>query len=157
MKKLILLIILFILPSVQAFEFYSIKFDAWVGEISTSTVGETIELPIYVKNLGALQDSYAVSVKSSSSSIYIQDQSVSINSVKTNEIKNVFSRMTITVGGSNVNIAVNVSSTTRPNYSWTKTITIKSGLASLPDFDYLGIVQIMIISTVLFAIAFRRD
>lgn len=157
MKKLILLIILFILPAVKAFDFYSLKFDAWVGEISTSTVGETIELPIYVKNLGALQDSYAVSVKSSSSSIYIQDQSVSINSVKTNEIKNVFSRMTVTVGGSNVNIAVNVSSTTRPNYSWTKTITIKSGLASLPDFDYLGIVQIMIISTVLFAIAFRRD
>lgn len=157
MKKWILLALLLILPSVQAAEFYSLKFDFWVGEISTATVGETIRLPIYVKNLGALEDNYTISVTSTSPSIYIQDQSLLISSLKNNEIRSTFSRMTLTVGGSDANVVVTVSSATRPTYSQTKTLTIKGGLANLPDFDYLGIVQIMIISTAVFALVFRRN
>ena len=156
-KKLILMALLLVLPSVQAADFYSLKFDFWTGELSTATVGETIKLPIYVKNLGVLEDNYTISVTSTSPSIYIQDQSLLISSLKTNEIKSVFSRMTLTVGGSDTNVVVTATSATKPSYSQTKTLTIKSGLANLPDFDYLGIVQIMIISTAVFALAFRRD
>jgi len=148
MKRLMILIGLIFFASVNAAEFYSLKFTTWVGEPSAATVGKTINLPVYVKNEGLLNDSYSVSITTGSPNVLIETPSFTIGPVKYGEVKSLSSKITFVVAAdSNINIVV--TSVVYPSASWSKTLTIKSGLASMPEYDFFGMVQIMILVFIL--------
>ena len=152
MKRFLVLISLVLFASANAAEFWSIKFDAWVGEPSTATVGKTVNLPVYVKNNGLLEDSYSVNITSDSANVFIENPSFTIGPVKYGEVKSLYSKMTFLVAADS-SITITVSSTISPSTSWSKTLKIKSGIASLPEFDFFGVVQIMIMVFVLLLIS----
>jgi hypothetical protein len=155
--KVMLLISLFFICTISvanASEFWSLKFDAWVGEPAIVTVGKTINLPVYVKNNGLLEDTYDVNVTvvGSSQNVIIENPSFVIGPVKYGEVKSLSSKITLLVA-EDAGIDIKVKSTAYSSAVWSKTTTIKSGLASLPDFDFLGIVQMMILVSILFLIS----
>lgn len=152
MKRFLVLISLILFASVNAADFWSVKFDAWVGEPSAATVGKTINLPVYVKNNGLLEDNYSVSITSDSANVFIENPSFTIGPVKYGEVKNLFSKVTFLVAADS-SMTITVSSTISPSVSWSKMLKIKSGIASLPDFDFFGVVQIMIMVFVLLIIS----
>jgi len=149
MKIFLILIGLIFFVGANAAEFWSIEFDAWVGETTTATVGKTVSLPVYVKNNGVLEDSYTVSTTSDpANNVFIENPSFTIGPVKYGEVKSLSLKITFLVAADS-NMTITVNSTTSPSVNWSKTLQIKGGLASMPEFDFFGVIQIMVLVFVL--------
>lgn len=152
MKVFLMLIGLIFFTSVSAANFWSIRFDVWIGETSAATVGKTISLPVYVKNNGLIEDSYSVTITSNSTSVYIENPSFTIGPVKYGEVKSLPSKITF-IAAADSSINVTVTSALYPPNTWSKILKIKSGIASLPEYDFFGIIQIMALVFILLLIS----
>jgi len=187
--KILILSILFSIlffSTAQALFFYPVNYKFWTNPISIS-VGNPIDLPIYVQNLGLLSDTYNVTVAYSGqdanpSRIIIGNSASQIEQLYTYQIGRTTARLqlisatsgSITLGiyvMSNNDAIYNPSSTctgdsTCKSYLGTDAtcfsgkcvkyteIIVKTGMASLPEFDWLGLLQILLIASFLVLLKF---
>jgi hypothetical protein len=134
--------------------FSSIDFDVFTPSDLRAIVGEEIDLRVIVKNFGLLVDSYVVNVTSPSPLISIHPSTAvtTIGPLTGDYMLVSESGYTLakliplsSIGTATLRIAVN--STTVPFIGIERWLTIKSGTASLSEFDVFGVVQIIILAT----------
>jgi hypothetical protein len=156
--------------------FYSIKFQTSVSPV-TITVGEPFTLPINVQNFGLLKSSFTTNISfvpsAFSPPVVIENSVSSTEEISYSQIASTFPRVTFLASGNanfeiysksniepvpNFNTACN-NNADCPNFApycinnrcWAKQmLTISAGKKSLPEFDFLGIIFILAIATILF-------
>jgi hypothetical protein len=162
--------------------FYSIKFEVSSPAVTIS-VGEPFTLVINVKNVAFLKSSFTTNISFNPSAfsppVLIENPFSSTEEVSYSQIASSFPRITFLATGNanfeiysksniepvqNFNTACN-SDTDCPafaphcinNRCWAKQmVTISAGKKSLPEFDFLGIIFILLIATVLLALNFQN-
>jgi hypothetical protein len=143
-------------PSTNAtynISFYPLAFNISAG-LGSLTVGRPIPLRVNVQNTGLLTDNYTVNMTSSSSYIFISHQLTSTGFLQgspTYEYGYSVSDVTALASiETQTKIYISVCSTIKPSICQTlPPITLTAGLASLPDFTILGIVQIVILAALI--------
>jgi hypothetical protein len=170
----------------RALVFYPVSYKFWTNPISIS-VGNPIDLPIYVQNLGLLPDTYNVTVAYSGQGanpniINIGNSASQIERLYTYQIGRTTARLqlisatsgSITLGiyvMSNNDAIYNPSSTCIESATCSylrtdftcfsgkcvkyKEIIVKTGMASLPEFGWFGLLQIILIASILAFLKFK--
>jgi len=186
-KILILFIFLSILlfAGVQALVFYPVKYKFWTTGIST-TVGKSIDLPIYVQNLGLLPDTYNVTVAYPGEDvnpniIKIENAKSQTEQLSTYEIGKTSARLTLlSATAGSITLRVYVMSSSDATYNPSSTcisssecsylgenyyclsgkcaryteVIVRTGMASLPEFNWLGLLQIILLASILAFVKF---
>jgi hypothetical protein len=162
--------------------FYSIKFETSVSPV-TITVGDPFTLPINVQNFGLLKSSFTTNISfipsAFSPPVLIENPFSSTEEISYNQIASTFPRITFLATG-NANFEIYSKSNIEPvpnfntacnsnadcpafapycvnNRCWAKQmVTISAGKKSLPEFDFFGIIFILLIATVLLALNFQN-
>lgn len=163
--------------------FWSINFDVYAVDLSVP-LGETFN-PVRIKNFGLLNSIYTINITTYEPSdiVYIENGVSSTDSTPYGHIAepNTSQRITVRVAGSyhfKILVKSNIEPTNPmfnvscsggkpcpsffgdveciPDRCWKKMdITISSGLASLPEFGWSGVVQIILLATVVLFIKFK--
>jgi len=140
--------------------FYPIKFDVFYSPLTT-TVGERSKLQVNVKNTGLFKDNYTVKVAgfSPAGTLEIDPSPIppigpltgdSYESTTQTGFTSINLRVVI---AQDANICFTVNSTSKPGVnSFYGCAQVKSSFASLSDFNFLGVVWIMILSSALILI-----
>jgi hypothetical protein len=192
MKRVILvsflLFSILFFTGVRAKEFYPVKYNFWSSSIS-ATVGKSVDMPIYVQNLGLLPDSYTVNVTLS--------QSINPNVIKIeNDVSHTEQLPPLQIGktsatlklqsatAGSITLKIFVTSDSYATYNKNNPcsspsdcsdpndpgrdiyeclsgkcvrsteIIVKTGMASLPEFDWLGLLQIILLASILAFVKF---
>lgn len=136
--------------SEQTKAFYPISFQVSMPNSISSTVGDETNLAITIKNNGTLSDSYKIKIVSSNPDRLLVengDQTTSI--LGTNYIQQIYSKL-IMLTTQSASATVQVSSELSELYqkiSFQGALSMKGGVVSLPDFDVFGMVQIILLSS----------
>ena len=157
MKKIIfVLTILLFFTAASAVDFQSILFTFWAEDISGQR-GETVELPVNVKNLGILTDKYIVTIivpPQYSSLVSVLDKQITTGEIKFNELQKVPTRIIFLSSTHQAQLNVTVQSSNCQTQECSPAIAsqsmlvyVRSGVASLPDFNPLGILLILLASS----------
>jgi len=148
--------------------FKPIYFDVFLYDVAVS-VGQSFDLRINVKNGGLFTDSY--NIKATVPEIYqnilkVADESklFTIGPVygesylHTPETKEAFVKM-MTLTTDLASVCIDVTSVASPTtHAFSDCKQIKSSAVSMSDFDWFGVMQIILLSTVLFAVAsFKKN
>jgi len=192
-KILVLSILFSVLLSAGArsLVFYPVNYKFWTNPISIS-IGNPIDLPIYVQNLGMLPDTYNVTVAYSGqtanpSRIAIGNSPSQTELLYTNQIGKTTARLQlISATSSSITLGIYVMSNTDATNNTISTCTVGptgdsicksylgntsvtcfsgkcvkyteiivgTGMASLPDFGWLGLLQIILFASFLVLLKF---
>jgi hypothetical protein len=153
--------------------FRPLSFNVWLSP-ATTTIGTPFSLQINVKNIGLFDDYYNVSVSTPNPNIISVDPltaNTTIGPLKGDSYLSVpetgftFSNMRVLFLTSNSCVCINVNSTTKPDilgiYNMNSVgcqpncVQIKSSMASLPDFDWLGLIQIILLAAAIVYLKFK--
>jgi len=128
------------------------NFTAWAEGPSLYTTGRPETVSIYVKNLGSVEDSYIITPISSSHLIDVSIPSNRIVSLEPGKVGSVFGTITLLGIIETGSVWFNVTPESYPSvYSLTAPIEIRVGYpVSLPEFELLGSIQIIILAASLF-------
>jgi len=137
-------------------EFAPIAFYLEAPSAIALTAGDEFPLELVVKNLGILTDSYSVAVRSLASNLIVSDGQATITNIKANETGRMRSVLLLLSTVEAANAKVNVTSIISPQINLTKTILVQSGMKSLPEFNWFGMMQIMFLAAVILAFKFKR-
>lgn len=136
--------------------FLPIAFGVTVPPTITTTVNEPFTLTINIENKGLLTDNYTIGIVSDTPNLVNIERNVSsITNVKTYEIESTYARIFLRATDPPASIRVNVTSITscqQQCISRIIPITIQGGEHSLPEFDSIGIIQIITIAMLVFAV-----
>ncbi len=152
-KLLLVFMMLFLVPSAHATKFWAVMPDVWITPF-TATVGTTTYMPVYIKTLGLLTDNYTITV----TPLPIDVSQVAIGSygqiieLKSGEVSDIPVPITPLFSDSNeITLTVVANSTigsenmcNPPPCSVVKEITIKTGMASLKEFETFGLLLILV-------------
>lgn len=182
--SMIFLLLLF--TGAHAKQFYPVKYNFWTSG-SSLTVGKSIDMPIYVQNLGLLSDSYNVTAAYSGGgnnpNIIKIDNAVSQTEQLSNlQIGKTSARLSLQSSTSgSITLRVYVMSITDSTYNPKSTcssspdcnylgtdsfcfsgkcarftdVILITGMTSLPDFGWLGLLQIILIASILVFLKFK--
>jgi hypothetical protein len=121
--------------------------------LGSLTVGREVSLRVNVQNNGLLTDNYTVNVTSPSSYLSFSAPLTSTGFLQgspTNEYGYSLTGVTALASlGTQTRIDIQVNSTVNQSIGQTITIQLTAGLASLPDFTILGIIQIIILAALI--------
>jgi hypothetical protein len=149
--------------------FRPVAFSVWLFGV-TSTIGKEFSLQTNVKNTGLFDDRYNVTVSTPTPNILaIQNPEAFVGPLKGDSYLNVpetgasYTRLTVLTDEPCVCITVNstVKADIPGSYNMDSTgcpancVKIKSKLASLPDFGFLGILQIILLAGILAYLNFK--
>lgn len=130
--------------------FYPISFQVSMPSSISSTVGEAVNFVVTIKNNGTLSDSYKVEISSSNPDrLVVENGEQTTKELAKNGIHQVYSEMTmLTTQSANANIEISSElSEAYSKISFEGQLNVKGGVVSLPDFDVFGILQIMLLSS----------
>jgi hypothetical protein len=140
--------------------FYPINFEVYYPSVTT-TVGKETKLQISVRNIGLFTDKYNVSASTNKPNIIAIDSSTLKTAIgpltgnsygSTPQTDSAYVKLVV-LASQDAEICFTVNSTTDPSVNpFSKCIPIKSSYASLSDFNFLGIIWIMLISSALILI-----
>lgn len=134
--------------------FRPIDFELAVTSL-TATVGKEFSLPLYVKNNGLLADNYTIWVipQINPQAVSIIFGNTTLNNIKKGETAESYVKLkALTTDKAYINITV-ISFT---GISASQIITLEGGMASLDEFDFVGIIQIIAIASILFAFVYLK-
>jgi hypothetical protein len=160
--------------------FMPISFSLRLPSVITFPIGTMNRLPFNILNLGLLEDSYNTLVASTNPSFFNSvDNPSSTSRALYNEQASAFPRLQFMSSSIPYTLTVQISSAADPStctvasdcsslvYGSTPAcvqgrcnyqvqIPVQATLASLPDFDWTGVVQILILSTVVLLVVSRK-
>jgi len=132
------------------------KFDFWVEPKSSMfTVGKKTSIILYIRNTGAYADNYNITyniTKGNPSLIQVDMSGVSpVENVDKGEIRKVYPTITVLATIVSGEIFFNATSLTDLNITRNATLTILPSdfPVSLPEFNFLGLICIMIFTTII--------
>jgi hypothetical protein len=139
--------------------FYPIKFEVSYPSITT-TVGQEAKLQINVRNIGLFTDNYTVNVTNYPSNLVAIDSKTLDSTVgpltgysygSNPQTDSTYINLVVLASiEAEENICIIVNSTSKPSVnSFSGCIPVRSSYASLSDFSFLGIIWIIILSSVL--------
>jgi len=135
--------------------FYPIAFELAVTSL-TATVGKESSSPLNVKNNGLLTDNYTIWVLpqfNPQSVSVIFGNTTLINVKKGETAESVIKLISLAVETVYINITVISASS---GISTSQVITLEGGMASLDEFDFVGIIQIMAIASLFFVFLYLK-
>lgn len=124
--------------------FKPVAFGLFVTPVAI-TIGEPFSLPIQVKNLGLLTDNYTVEVTPLLPNVGVEQKYTYLKDVERGETVETRVRLAVLSLQPTPRIKVNVTSSIS-GFHISKIIEFEGGVASLPEFGLIGILQIMIIA-----------
>jgi len=140
--------------------FYPLKFDLFISQNFTVTVGKEFSMYIIIKNNGVFNDSYIQTVNAFPSNLIAIDprtQTATIGPLKGNSFGSTpetftsIAKVVVLSTSSPIDLFVYANSTTSNTVYQMRTVEIRAGISSLPDFSWVGILQIIVLaSAVLF-------
>ena len=152
--------------------FQPLAFQVEIPSELGATVGKEIPLEVRVTNYGLLKTAYTINISADSSSVYIEQPILTTEEIKHGEtVENQTTISFLTATETNIDVFTRPTSPEIscdcPNYRlffddgvcvsnicWTKkSISIKVGSMSLPEYGVGGLLQLMIISTIVFTAA----
>jgi hypothetical protein len=178
----LLLTVLFFSSS-HALVFYPVKYNFWSSPLSL-TVNSQADMPIYVQNLGLLQDKYNVTVVLQGPNpnvISVDNSPGQTEQLSIFQIGQTTAKLTLqSASGGSITLRVYVMSNNDANCNPVSACTIQSecsylegkfdcfsgkcakytelvvrtGMASLPDFGWFGLLQIILIASILVLLKF---
>ncbi|MDI6798537.1 MAG: hypothetical protein QMD12_00860 [Candidatus Aenigmarchaeota archaeon] len=135
--------------------FIPVAFEVTVLPPITLTVGQPFSLPITVKNRGLITDNYTVVVSSNSHLLLVEAGNTTIVSLKYGESGETYARINILAA---VSASIDINITSAVSCLNKKiTIVIEGGMMSLSEFDFIGVVQIILIAALLFALLIFKN
>lgn len=131
------------------------RFKFWVEPKSSMfTVGRETSINLYVQNIGFYGDDYVITANSSNPPLFQVDMSgaSSVNDVNVGEIRRVYPTITVMATGVAGQIFFNATSQGNQNITRNATLSIiESELPmSLPEFNFLGMVMIIILTGIIY-------
>lgn len=149
--------LVYYVPNMLVNSTYSISFSPLAfnatAALGSLTVGRSVPLRVNIQNNGLMTDQYTVNF--TSTSLYIQfsnpnTQTDNLQGNPTNESGYVQTDVTALASmGTGTQINIQVNSTVNPAIGQQISIQLTAGLASLPDFTFLGIMQILILAALI--------
>jgi len=145
--------------------FYPVNFNLFVSPNITVDVGDQLEMQIVLQNIGMIQDRYVYNITAYPSNLVAWDQrtrNATVGPLVGNSYGNVpqsetsVAKMRILSTISPITLLVNASSLTNNTIFYTRTVQVRAGVSSLPDFDWTGILQIVVVATAAFFLMSRR-
>jgi len=132
------------------------KFNFWVEpKVSMFTVGIETPINLYIQNIGAYADDYVITANSSNPFLFRVDMSgaSSVSNVDIGVIRRVYPTITVMATGVSGWVFFNATSQGNKNITRNATLTIlESNLPmSLPEFNFLGIVVIIILAGIVYS------
>lgn len=142
---------------------YSFKpYDVDIGVSSFSvTVGQSFVLPVTIRNIGLFTDSYTVNI-TPNNLVYIQTLSQTTTTLAGVPLINSYSVpfnmriLAIPTNPSYIALTIMANSTTNPSYGKAVFIQLKSGTSSLPEYGFVGVLQIFFFSSLILAFLISR-
>ncbi|MDI6806378.1 MAG: hypothetical protein QMD14_01010 [Candidatus Aenigmarchaeota archaeon] len=135
--------------------FRYLNFDLSLLPEATFTVGTSL-LPIHVTNKGLLKDTYNFSAVSLAPHIVgVELLEKSVENLSYGESGGITAKLSILVGES-ATIYIRANSTTNSQIYKAATITIRAGYASLPDLDFMSLLQIILLAGIIFYFFIRN-
>lgn len=138
--------------------FKPVDFTASTSATISASVGRPFDLQINLKNAGLFNDTYRINFTQSSPIIYIENSLRSSETMKGSpdyDTGYVKSRIIASAStGNPAGILILVNSTEKPDISKELYVEIKAGYLSLPEYDWFGLLQIILIAAVIVAIKF---
>ncbi|MDI6798532.1 MAG: hypothetical protein QMD12_00835 [Candidatus Aenigmarchaeota archaeon] len=129
--------------------FIPVAFDVSVLPLITLAVGQPFSLQIIVKNKGLITDNYTVVVSSNSPILLIEHGNTTIVGLKSEESEETYARINI-LAAVPASLDINVTSAVS-GLKKKITMEIRGGMMSLSELDFIGVAQIILIATLLFA------
>jgi len=119
------------------------------------TVGQDVALPVTIKNIGLFTDSYQVNV-TPNNLIYMPYTSLTTETLYGIPLINaqqlLFNMKVLAITDTPIGILVTANSTSNSTYGKQVFIQLKSGSASLPEFDVFGVLQIILLASMAFTL-----
>jgi hypothetical protein len=138
------------------------KLNGWIAGAKLFTIGRPEFINIYAQNLGNLKDTFNVSFKKTAQDINLNDVSHLIDvhipskdiiQVEPGNIGNTVATITLSGPINTGSVTFNITSKTNSSVSQEITIQIVTGYPiNLPEFDLLGIIQILVFATCIFLV-----
>lgn len=148
--------------------FKAIDFQTFLGiKFGQSfIVGEANNVPVYVRNLGLLSDVYNITyeVFPNPNFLFVELPSYQTERTKTNEVKDVIAKVTLSGVAESINLKFCANSTTHPPYcsyndnreqKCCQTVQINAGLASLQDITFKEILKLLLLASIILLL-FKR-
>jgi len=164
--------------------FWAVNFAVDVKNVASGSVGDTINIPVRVQNLGILADNYTVNATPISFAEYItlENNLLTTNALKTNEFGSVYFRATILSKPSvNPQIGLWIYSNA-DKYSCSsaadcsaiqsmernttceavshkcavyRVVELSSGLKNMPEIGFFGLLQIFVFASLIALLTFK--
>lgn len=138
--------------------FYPINFNLYLVPNFTVSVGKPISLSFVVQNIGVFNDSYIQTLTAYPGNLISLDtktQSATFGSLVGNSYGNTpqsfnsLAKFTLLSTTAPVNLVVDVNSTTNSTIEQEQVLRIQAGVSSLPDFGWLGLLQIIALASLI--------
>jgi hypothetical protein len=138
-------------------DFYPLAFEIRMPDRLAPVVGEEQEVLITVRNYGELNDSYLLNLSSSDSKLNITGGVQRTLVMRTNEVQQMIVRLRLLSAGTSINANYVSNSTVIKPIHYDQTLVVRGSSKSLPDFDALGIVEILTLSLAVMVFLFKDD
>lgn len=145
--------------------FYPINFNLYLAPNFTVTVGKPISMLVIVQNLGVFTDNYTQDVTAYPSNLISLDPTTT-NTTLGPLVGNSYgnspqpfasvAKFTLLSTTSPINLIVNITSMDNNTISQQQLLQIRAGVSSLPDFGWTGIVQILVLASVVLFLMRKR-
>lgn len=129
------------------------NFDVWVSGPSTLVVGEPTDISLYIKNTGALTDSYDISYKvdPSNSFIIVNLDQTNSGDVSQGEIKVLTPTVTVLFSGASGEVNFRIRSVNRGlQKNAVYKINESELFVSLPEFSTIFVIALVVASVIIF-------
>jgi uncharacterized membrane protein len=118
------------------------------------TVGRETSINLYIQNIGGNDDDYVITANSSNPLLFQVDMSSAsfVDDIKAGEIRRVYPTITVMATGVAGQIFFNTTSQGNENITRNATLTIiESELPmSLPEFNFLGMIVLIILTGIIY-------
>ncbi len=134
------------------------EFDFTISTVDaiTATVGEATELRVQITNVGSTSDQYTVTFTSNlPNTVDISNPTITTETVPSNGNTFASTLLRPLIDGDNI-ISVTVASTADSSMSEVVTIPMRSAKFSLPEFGLFGLIQIIILASIVFFVYQKR-
>ncbi len=138
------------------FTFVPIDFEISGSDRISAGQGELVETKIDLTNTGLIQDSYTVTVTSNLAAVEITTPSQRTESTLSTQTIPVSFGVRPLSSSSNI-VTVTVTSNTAPSVSKTFDIELGSGNFALPEFGFIGLVQIIVLAGIAYFILLKNE
>jgi len=129
--------------------FVPLSFYLSLPSIVSIDVGDSYPLELTVKNLGMITDNYSIDVSSLTSNLVISSGQATITELEMNETGKMYPNLLLLSTTESASATITATSAMLPQMYLQKPFIVKGSMASMPEFGWIGIIQIILLAALL--------